>query len=256
MHAFYLVDMKKCPNCKYPIEKYLGCPSMVCRMCWFNFCWNCLKSTATHNVYSCTMPPSSKLITYQLTNKLVYDLPINFFLESLQANRDHALQSKNSSWLAKVRLNSELKALRLRHHQHGLRASCENSSRSGDKILLDLADDALAFIKSAIAQIELFYVIMGFVHRPNTTKKNRLTTAVNTKISRLRFVIDRLDSHIVGKTLTYIGARSKQIQLLLHTGASTVQEMFSLVPMLQQASKDVDTSWVESVDPSKHLRYM
>ena len=35
-------SVKKCPNCKYPMEKDGGCQYMQCHKCSHLFCWNCL----------------------------------------------------------------------------------------------------------------------------------------------------------------------------------------------------------------------
>ncbi|GFR74165.1 potential E3 ubiquitin-protein ligase ariadne-1 [Elysia marginata] len=61
----YTIRVKKCPNCNYPIEKFHGCPHMVCQMCGFGFCWNCLQSTKKHNVSACRVSASSSLISFQ-----------------------------------------------------------------------------------------------------------------------------------------------------------------------------------------------
>lgn len=36
------VCVRRCPNCKYPIEKDGGCPHMSCSKCNGDFCWKCL----------------------------------------------------------------------------------------------------------------------------------------------------------------------------------------------------------------------
>lgn len=36
------VNVKKCPKCMYPIEKYMGCNYMHCIRCQTDFCWDCL----------------------------------------------------------------------------------------------------------------------------------------------------------------------------------------------------------------------
>jgi len=43
---------KACPNCGIPIEKNGGCDWMKCRVCAYEFCWECLAphdhNLATH----------------------------------------------------------------------------------------------------------------------------------------------------------------------------------------------------------------
>ena len=42
------VKVRNCPNCRYPIEKHLGCNFMYCIMCQTSFCWECLTPMTKH----------------------------------------------------------------------------------------------------------------------------------------------------------------------------------------------------------------
>ena len=42
------VMIRNCPNCRYPIEKHLGCNFMYCIMCQTSFCWECLTPMREH----------------------------------------------------------------------------------------------------------------------------------------------------------------------------------------------------------------
>lgn len=61
-----LVNTKKCPQCRHPIEKNQGCNHMTCRhkTCGYEFCWLCLaKWESSH--YSCsTYAKMSEVIAY------------------------------------------------------------------------------------------------------------------------------------------------------------------------------------------------
>ncbi|XP_077978497.1 uncharacterized protein LOC144433953 [Glandiceps talaboti] len=48
------VKVKKCPECRHPMEKNGGCPNMTCR-CGIRFCWDCLTSldSTDHGWLSC-----------------------------------------------------------------------------------------------------------------------------------------------------------------------------------------------------------
>ncbi len=37
-----VVNTKKCPNCRNPIEKNQGCRHMKCKSCSYDFCWDCM----------------------------------------------------------------------------------------------------------------------------------------------------------------------------------------------------------------------
>ena len=253
-HASYSIDVKKYPNCKYPIEKFQGCPSMVCRMCWFNFCWNCLQSTEKHNVYSCKVAPTAHSVTFQLNNQLVYDLPIKYFLESVQAHKQHVILRQKRCWLQNLRTTFEYKFSL--HRRPSSRKLSRCSSDAGVNSTFQLIDEVLAFMKGAFTQIELFYVLLGFAQLNKTKTAVRLIACANSKISRLHFIVDRLSSHVFERSLSHISAINKQARLLLRAGMITLEEMFALAPQLQQVSKDVETAWVGNIDPSKHIRYM
>ena len=45
--AYYVARVKKCPQCKMPMEKNEGCQHMTCR-CSHQFCWECLQDWASH----------------------------------------------------------------------------------------------------------------------------------------------------------------------------------------------------------------
>jgi len=45
--SFYVARVKKCPQCRLPMEKNAGCQHMTCR-CSHQFCWECLKDWAEH----------------------------------------------------------------------------------------------------------------------------------------------------------------------------------------------------------------
>jgi len=38
------IDLRPCPTCFVPIEKYFGCHHMQCTQCGSHFCWDCLQS--------------------------------------------------------------------------------------------------------------------------------------------------------------------------------------------------------------------
>ncbi len=47
-----VVNTKKCPECKHPIEKNQGCRHMKCTNCNYHFCWDCMHKWDTNCGYS------------------------------------------------------------------------------------------------------------------------------------------------------------------------------------------------------------
>ncbi|GFO33110.1 E3 ubiquitin-protein ligase arih1 [Plakobranchus ocellatus] len=252
-NATFSIDLKQCPRCHYPIEKNHGCASMVCRMCWFNFCWNCLKSTAAHNVYNCKASPSSHFVTFHMHNKLVYDLPIKFFMESVKANRQIYQLQQKASCIAKLCANLDKRLPG--HRRLPTRLMLQTSAEDIVHTLSELTQEVMAFLTRVLTFTETFYVLLSFVQLSKSKTSAYLVTSMENKMSRLNFITDRLNTHTVGRSGPHILSVQKHVRVLLKTGAATLDQMFAIVPALQQASKDVDTAWAASIDPSKHLRY-
>ncbi|KAL9970444.1 hypothetical protein ACROYT_G022820 [Oculina patagonica] len=61
------VMVRNCPNCRYPIEKHLGCNFMYCIMCQTAFCWECLTPMGKHKD-GCKQHMQSKEVELDLTN--------------------------------------------------------------------------------------------------------------------------------------------------------------------------------------------
>ena len=252
-NASCCIDVKKCPQCKYPIEKSTGCPSMVCQMCHYNFCWNCLHGIRYHNMSSCTASTNSNFLTYHVYNKLVYDVPIQYFTECVQVNRQCVELCKKYSRFKK---QQELLQTSSLYRRPPLRLRSISSVGDDANLSMGLVEEAFSFLRGAFTQIELFYLLLGFVQLSKLKSKPCLYGFVHNRISRLQFIMDRLDKYVVDKPLNRISNLREHARLLLDQGVATLDELFAIAPKLQQMSKDVETAWVGKIDPSKYLRYM
>lgn len=61
------VMVRNCPNCRYPIEKHLGCSFMFCIMCQTAFCWECLTPMSKHQE-ECKQKVQSKEVDLDLVS--------------------------------------------------------------------------------------------------------------------------------------------------------------------------------------------
>ncbi|EDO37844.1 predicted protein [Nematostella vectensis] len=59
---FYSVYIKRCPHCRYPIEKNGGCPHMYCILCKATFCWHCLTLFSKHSANGCSIKKEEKIL--------------------------------------------------------------------------------------------------------------------------------------------------------------------------------------------------
>ena len=68
--VYFANNVKKCPRCKYPIEKYGSAPCMRCPFCrlngnGFTFCWNCLEQLP-HNNENNLCKKTAPTVTFEL----------------------------------------------------------------------------------------------------------------------------------------------------------------------------------------------
>lgn len=73
------VMVRNCPNCRYPIEKHMGCNFMYCIMCQTSFCWECLTPMSKHKD-GCQRHEQSKEVELDLassgTNRFAKYFPV------------------------------------------------------------------------------------------------------------------------------------------------------------------------------------
>lgn len=83
-------NCKKCPKCKWSIQKNEGCNHMTCRLCHHEFCWLCFQNYQGHNNALCNKLAAEKqmqkqknfLIMKQISRKADLMKSQNKFLES------------------------------------------------------------------------------------------------------------------------------------------------------------------------------
>ncbi|CAL1543584.1 unnamed protein product [Lymnaea stagnalis] len=245
--ADFHVNLKPCPQCDYPIEKNEGCPHMVCTMCYFNFCWNCLKASSSHVVYSCR-PNGNNFVTYTLTNELTHDLPLKYFTECLDVNkasRCHALRR----WVLTLSLPQPGKT-KLRQ---SFLSDCVDSQDV--RQLIAMADECVLFSEHAFTLQESFYVLLSFIELQNSRNSRRASTLICSKLSQLQFITSRLQGHVVGKSVRRIFKSSPAVQRLLKVGHDIIAHLVAVAPSLQKISKNKDIAWVGALDPVKFMRY-
>ena len=63
------VQVKRCPACRYPIEKNGGCPHMTCSRCRAEFCWLCRADWKGHNYSRCRHAPEIVSVKLHLVHK-------------------------------------------------------------------------------------------------------------------------------------------------------------------------------------------
>ncbi|KAH9498382.1 hypothetical protein Btru_008137 [Bulinus truncatus] len=200
----YFIRLKPCPNCEYPIEKNEGCPSMVCRMCHYNFCWNCLKGAYSHVVYQCH-GNDDNFVTYNLRNTLVHDLPLKFFTECMESNKTlKMLNTTKQKWLfyykghlppnSKVKVKSYLSTVQM---------DCT--------VLVEEVEKWFNFLQNAYEFQEMLYLLLGFALINRSRKTQQLINVILSKSSQLQFITCRLQEHFFIRYLQMVLKKSNSV---------------------------------------------
>ena len=108
-------QLRKCPNCKSPIEKSSGCNHMNCKKCKHEFCWLCLRpySHYHYKYYNCCGCPGmqfeeedemlierAKQMLLYLTLPLILALVLACYLASIPVYMLGTLLYKPFEWVA------------------------------------------------------------------------------------------------------------------------------------------------------------
>ncbi|XP_059176018.1 uncharacterized protein LOC131955779 [Physella acuta] len=245
--AVFRIKLKHCPQCENPIEKNGGCPSMVCRACSFNFCWQCLRDTQTHNIFACK-DSSESYKTHSLANDLVSDLPIKYFTTCLELHKFSSHIKLLEKWLQNI---LQMKAVTVKFPTSVL---CVSDNKSMLDLTKSLAEESFYFLEHASTFMEMFYVLLSFA-AVDKRKFCKITAVSLHKMSRLEFINKRLENYVMGKTLPQISKSVRSIEILLKAGENAISELVQLAPLLQNISKDVKAETIGELEPLKYLRY-
>ena len=94
------VPIKRCPFCRYPIEKSFGCPHMQCMMCEKDFCWECLKPFDDSDHYECDGKEDMEDVVLAIEmGSERYDKYLKIALTNRLARRRNALRKLNKELL-------------------------------------------------------------------------------------------------------------------------------------------------------------
>ncbi|XP_076447529.1 uncharacterized protein LOC143284591 isoform X2 [Babylonia areolata] len=168
------VQVKRCPFCRYPMEKNGGGSCMTCVMCQNQFCWVCLANWAEHvtgTYQGCHAKPEE---TVELENSRVYPLPIQCYQTAV---------SFRYLWK------------QLDRDRHRTITTCWAVWRCmGRKRGAALHDDPPSCVEEAVSFLKKGYVLLerGHVLLSNCPRHHRLARLLSSSLQLLSFCCDRV----------------------------------------------------------------
>ena len=247
------VTTLKCPRCRYPIEKHMGCPSMYCIMCSSSFCWDCGRAMNDCNRYNprynrCT--GGANYENHTLDNRKVPHGPVGYFLDNCVARHLNVLKCFPSS-----KINSYLNSFNvIKDHRIRLPWDLPIKSRAAVKQeAKNTVASSIAFILRAHKVVEYTHVLKGFVDRK---KFKKLLRTCNSILSRLEYVLERVEARAMNQTISGVYKSRDAINDLIVRGELVMSELDKITPHLHHVTRHVDSHWITAdLDPDHIYRY-
>ncbi|CAG5121764.1 unnamed protein product [Candidula unifasciata] len=237
------VEVKRCPGCRYPIEKNAGCPTMNCAMCKHCFCWTCMKPSHTHSVCK---EKNVETTVHVLKNKLEITGPLHWYPRCLRLKIKMEQMKKIHYWIHSLRRKAACPRLLSFPVYPTNQAAQTATSR---------AEECVLFFKQAYAFQESMHVLTGFAELSECPRSRSCAKQSLSKMSRLDFIMWRLRETVLEKSLSQLCKRDTATEHLIRAGRDVMRELSVLVPALQHFSKDIDTTSVGELDPALMIRH-
>ncbi|BFZ17743.1 hypothetical protein BsWGS_20782 [Bradybaena similaris] len=235
----FKVKVKQCPSCHYPIEKNEGCISIYCVMCGYNFCWNCLQLSHSHQACKET---SIETTTHLLMNKL----EINWYSHCVMFKKKLASLQHAKQWLQHLHRKSECSLIL------SLPVNTENEAAQTAALR---AEECVVFLKQAYTFQESMHVLIIFSELSQRYESKVYLKRARCKMFRLDFITWRLTETILEKKLSHLCKVDKITTHLLHAGRNVMRELSVLSAALQIMSKDVDTIQIGELNSGSLIRH-
>ena len=180
------VQVKRCPFCKYPVEKGMGCNHMTCILCHNQFCWDCLQKWGYPHKCSARVG----LRKVQLPRRFVYTPSYEHVAVTSRVARTSNIICKIHRKLDKIGegLNIYAECFPLKpdlkntsHTEKRLKLLCEN------KLVTNQLKEVYNFKFQAHLVLEGVAIRLSFSNGTACTKKLAM------EFSRLLFIVERMD---------------------------------------------------------------
>ncbi|XP_032221193.2 uncharacterized protein LOC116603706 [Nematostella vectensis] len=188
------VFVKRCPACRYPVEKNGGCPHMSCTMCGGHFCWECLKDWNLHG-YGVLCKGAKKEEEVELTDNIG---SARYNRNVRVATNHHLARNVNDMCKAYKTVERIAKAVEsYKYLQQNGFAFANKPISSPERYLQKFIDYNPCNLLRKIVDYKflLHTVIEGCAMVMAMSKTNTSHHKLQRSIDILNFVISRLDSY-------------------------------------------------------------
>ena len=187
------VNVKRCPHCRYPIEKNKGCPHMSCVMCKGEFCWTCLGNWASHHWEKC-----DKDLKQEEEVELVNHIGSTRFNRHLRVAIANRIARAGPILYEKYSAVKELRGVLQTHNKLSEGSFGEEkvslSSASFSLLSLYNSHEVPKYLKSSIDfKFQAHFVTEGVSILMAVSKTKRCHGKLQRLVSTLLFVADRLE---------------------------------------------------------------
>lgn len=188
------VNVKRCPHCRYPIEKHKGCPHMSCFMCKGEFCWTCLGNWASHRWGA----DCSKSMKQEEEVELVNHIGSTRFNTHLRVAFVNRVARAGPILYQKYNAVKKLEEV-LQSHDELFESSfrqAKGSMSSATGLLLSLynSHEVPKYLKaSADFKFQAHFVVEGVSILMAVSKTKSCHEKLRRLVSTLLFVVDRLE---------------------------------------------------------------
>ncbi|XP_046353213.2 uncharacterized protein LOC124133049 [Haliotis rufescens] len=217
----FFVKLKKCPRCKYPMEKNGGCSHMTCR-CSHHFCWECLGDWDSHVSTGLVCPVGKKDVsTVELDSAAV----MTFHASQYQNSESHRHAWKK---MTTTFMRSRVNLLVSTQRKNMWRRSPNAMNTSQLDATQAFFTDMLVFVRDLHQVLENCSVLLS--NTPRSCQPQNLITCT----SQLAFTTSRLEATLNSPALKHMrGELLTRLKSLYYLAWSAVDRLAMLAPFVQ-----------------------
>lgn len=222
------VQVKRCPFCKYPIEKNEGCPHMHCMMCKKDFCWECLRSFDDFDHYDCDNSESMEDVLLSLgVGSERYDKYLKIALSNRLATNRNALRKINKSL---TDLRSTVSAFQFLDSFFKLDRSRKPHSTVHNLLDMYVQKGVLEQYKSVTEfKLQAQFVLEGAAKFVGLSMNTKYLRKLDGDIEKLDYVVMKIEEILKDRPRLCRDEVKQQLDKLMHCGRQSIYSIGAAV---------------------------